>query len=193
MTLKTLLVAACALLLIGDGLLAGRWIVDAINSERNRRDQEKEAKSTAENYKRIQSKEAWKQALKLIDVRFEEWLKGHLKADKNHYIDIQWEYVKGFTLADIEWRNGTHVIVHGLLLPWSPKMQNATFSWTRRMELATDGVDSWWKPEEPAFQYHGDLTEDQQKQMRVELILEPGGMKGIGHIDDPPFALPVVR
>jgi hypothetical protein len=92
---------------------------DRAVAEAIRRQQEQEIAVAAENYKRVQSKEAWKTALKFIDVRFKQWLENDLKLDKNRYISVEYEYVKAFNLADVQWHDPHNVTAQGVLLVWT--------------------------------------------------------------------------
>lgn len=146
-------------------------------AEANRRQQEQEIAVTAENYKRVQSKEAWKTTLKFIDVRFEQWLEKDLKPDKNHSISVEYGYVKAFNLADVQWHDPHNVTAHGILLLWTKKMiaegqDQQAFSWTRNAEWKDDGVDRWWTTAgDPTFQYLS-LTKDQREHMSLQIHRE---------------------
>jgi hypothetical protein len=151
---------------------------DRAVAEAIRRQQEQEIAVAAENYKRVQSKEAWKTALKFIDVRFKQWLENDLKLDKNRYISVEYEYVKAFNLADVQWHDPHNVTAQGVLLVWTKKMiaegqDQEAFSWTRNAELKDDGVDRWWTTAgDPTFQSLP-LTKDQREHMPLQYIVRP--------------------
>jgi hypothetical protein len=178
--LAAAIIGACILAHLGYLIAHDRSVAEA-----NRRQQEQEIAVAAENYKRVQSKEAWKTALKFIDVSFTRWLDKDLKLDRNHYVPIEFEYVKAFSLTDIQWHDPHKVTAHGVLLFTTKKMvdegnDQQAFSWSRDVELKDDGVDRWWTTAgDPTFQTLS-LTRDLREHMPVQYIVMPnldGGEK----------------
>ncbi len=143
-------------------------------AEAARQENAKRLKAIAENDRKIQSKEVWKKALKFIDVDFDKWLTKETKVDKNHILIIRWAWVKAFDLADIEWHDASNVTVHGILGATSESdgSNEHHFSWTRKLHLNSDGVDSWWQSEDPQFQ-SVTLMPDQHKHMLTQTIVMP--------------------
>jgi hypothetical protein len=157
----SIIIGGCVLTHLGYTIWRDRSVVEAARQE-----QETQAKAVAENERRVQSKEVWKKALKFIDVDFDKWLTKQMKADKNHVLIIRWAWVKSFDLSDIEWRDAHSVTVHGILAASSaPGGSNENrFSWTRKLQMKSDGVDNWWASEDPLFE-PVTLTPDQEKHM----------------------------
>jgi hypothetical protein len=171
---KAIVVAAC---IIGACLLAhlGYTVLrDRSAAESVRKEQTQRTKAVAESQKRAQSKEAWKQSLKFIDVDFRRWLTSEVKPIEGHIVSIKWEWVKPFDLLDVDWRDSYHVTVHGFLGASAEEdgKKYQVFSWTRNVELKGDGVDTWWTTDRLVFGYPS-LTKDQQDQMQTQVIVTP--------------------
>ena len=159
-----IVIGACVLTHLGYTVYHDRSVAEAARQEN-----EKRLKAIAENDRKIQSKEVWKKALKFIDVDFDKWLTKEVKAD--NILIIRWAWVKAFDLADIEWHDASNVTVHGILGA-SSEPDGPNFSWTRKLHLNSDGVDSWWQSEDPQFQ-SVTLTPDQHKHMLTQTIVMP--------------------
>ena len=141
-------------------------------AEATRQEQQRQARAVVEQYKRVQSKEAWKKSLKFIDVRFEQWLETRSKPEKNSYISVEWAWVKSFDLADVQWNDDRHVLVNGILAASPKGGKEHLFSWTRRLEFKDDGVDKWWQADEPVFA-DSTLTSDQTAHIMTQTIVMP--------------------
>ena len=163
------IIGACVLANLGYTISRDRAV-----AETTRHEQERQAKAAADGYRRVQSKEAWKQSLKFIDVRFTKWLGKQMKLPCEYCVSIEWAGVKCFDLYDIQWDDAQHVTVHGNLLA-TPKGKGSNeqlFSWTRKVEFKGDGVDYWWQAEDPVFDF-SPLTKDQYKHMLTQAIIMP--------------------
>lgn len=163
------IIGACVLANLGYTISRDRAVAEAA-----RREQEQQVKAAAENYKRVQSKEAWKEALKFIDVDFRKWLETQVKSDKNHRVIVRWAWTKAFALSDIQWDDERHITVHGIIGATSEEggTNEHLFTWTRKVELWTDGVDNGWHADPPIFGY-ATLTQDQYKDMPTQQIIMP--------------------
>lgn len=135
-------------------------------------EQQRQARAASEQYKRVQSKEAWKQSIKSMDVGFKKWLEESQKPDKNSYVSVEWAWVKSFDLADVQWNDDRHVVVHGILGASPKRGQEHVFSWARKLEFKGDGVDNWWQADDAVFT-SATLTSDQTKHMRTVVIVVP--------------------
>jgi hypothetical protein len=168
--IAAIVIGGCLLTHLGYTVYHDRSVAEAARQENAKR-----LKAVAEDEKRIQSKQVWKEALKFIDVDFDKWLTKETKVDKNHILVIRWAWVKAFDLSDIEWHDAGNVMVHGILGASSEAdgSNEHHFSWTRKLHLHSDGVDSWWQAEDPQFQ-SVTLTPDEHKHMLTQTIVMPG-------------------
>jgi hypothetical protein len=172
-----IVIGACVLTHLAYTVYHDRAVAETARQENARRllEQEKALKALAENQRRIQSKETWKQALKFIDVAFKQWLTKQTKLDKNHILVIRWAWVKAFDLPDIDWHDAHTVTVHGILGASSEAdgSNEHRFFWTRNLYLKSDGVDSWWQSDDPQFE-SVTLSSDQEKHILTQTIVMPG-------------------
>ena len=155
---------------LGYTVLHDRGIAEAMRREQNRQTQ-----IAADNYRKTQSKEAWKIALKFIDVDFRKWLEKELKPGKDQYVNLKWASTKVFDLADIQWIDGHTIVVHSVLIGsfGATEKISSAFSWTRRVILKGDGVDTWWQAEDPAFHF-AKFSKDQSEHMKFNFIFTEG-------------------
>lgn len=145
---------------------------DQAVAEGQRRERDQQVKAAAQNYKKVQSKEAWQTALKFMDVEFRDWLETQIKPDKKSVVHVPFAWTKAFDLSDVQWDDAQNVTVHGLI---GAQGRSGTtleyFAWTRKVELLQDGVDSWWQAaEHPVFDY-GTATGVQEEHMRKLTII----------------------
>jgi hypothetical protein len=113
----------------------------------------RQAQIYLDNQRRIQTKEAWKRALKYLDIGFKQWIERGYKSGEYASIDYAW--VKTFAMSDVEWIDSTHAKVGSVFgaVPAGSRTGPNLYSWSRKVKIVGDGVDTWWEVEPPQFQY----------------------------------------
>lgn len=177
LTMQTPKAILTAAFIIGGSVLAHLGYTvrrDQTTALAARLEQERQAKAAAENYKRVQSKEVWKLCLKSMDWKFHNWIDNQIPHPKYSYLFLPWMFLKGFDLSDVAWKDDHHITVRGILAasPKSDGKDERFFSWARNAELRSDGVDSAWVVDDPAFQ-DATLTDEQRKTMPMFAIVLP--------------------
>ncbi len=143
----TSLICFCILANLGYSL-AHDWR----QAESTRATELRQAQIQLDNQRRIQTKEAWRHAIKHLDIEFKEWIERGYRRGEYAFIDYAW--VKTFAMSDVEWIDSTHAkvsSVFGAVPPGSRAGPNL-YSWSRKVKIVGDGVDSWWEVEAPKFE-----------------------------------------